>query len=395
MSSKPKTFKRLMVQKLTSNFREAVSIDTSEICHPKEGEVCVRNKYVGINATDVNVTKGRYASVGAKLPFGAGLENHSQTSMPPRGFEPEAMVPKARTLANWSSGRANVEEEVYVIEGLGEIVEVGKNVKNLHVGAYVAYMNSRINSYAEYVCVPAEEVYAIPELHPDYLVLLVSGASASIGLDKTARITTGERVLITAAAGGAGHIAVQWAKAARCHVIGTCSTKEKEKILKELGCDRIINYKEEDLGEVLSKEYKKGIDVIWETIGGKVLETCMKNLAIKGRLVIVGGISSYKSEDKFMPAMDLSMLPQLVNRRRHYFSKSAAVIGFRRAEYRECFASYFKYMSEIYEKGHLKTITDNGEKSTGKEFLGLEGIIDGVEYLHSGKSIGKVVARLY
>ncbi|GIY18595.1 prostaglandin reductase 3 [Caerostris darwini] len=336
-----------MVQKLTSNFREAVSIDTSEICHPKEGEVCVRNKYVGINATDVNVTKGRYASVGAKLPFGAGLE------------------------------------------GLGEIVEVGKNVENLHVGAYVAYMNSRINSYAEYVCVPAEEVYAIPELNPDYLVLLVSGASASIGLDKTARITTGEKVLITAAAGGAGHIAVQWAKAARCHVIGTCSTKEKEKILTELGCDRIINYKEEDLGEVLNKEYKNGIDVIWETIGGKVLETCMKNLAIKGRLVIVGGISSYKSEDKFMPAMDLSMLPQLL------LSKSAAVIGFRRAEYRECFASYFKYMSESYEKGHLKTITDNGEKSTGKEFLGLEGIIDGVEYLHSGKSIGKVIARLH
>ncbi|GBM56787.1 hypothetical protein AVEN_38352-1 [Araneus ventricosus] len=109
MDAKPKTFKKLMVQKLTSNFREAVSIEILDMCHPSEGEVCIRNKYVGINATDVNVTKGRYASVGAKLPFGVGLE------------------------------------------GLGEIVEVGENVKVLKIGQYVAYMNSKINSYAEYV----------------------------------------------------------------------------------------------------------------------------------------------------------------------------------------------------------------------------------------------------
>ncbi|GFR06762.1 prostaglandin reductase-3 [Trichonephila clavata] len=317
------------------------------MCHPQQGEICVRNKYVGINATDINITKGRYASVGAKLPFGVGLE------------------------------------------GLGEIVEVGDQVKNLKAGQYVAYMNSRVNSYGEYVCISADEAYPIPEPKPEYLVLLVSGASASIGLDKCARIAAEDKVLITAAAGGAGHIAVQWAKAAGCYVIGTSSSEEKGKVLKDLGCDRVINYKKEDLAEVLSKEFPSGIDIIWETIGGKVFETCVKNLAIKGRLIVVGGISSYKSEDSFLPKLDLSFLPELL------LLKSASIHGFRRAEYRDCFATYFKFMSESLEKEDLRAVIDNGEKSTGKEFYGLEGIIDGVEYLHSGKSIGKVIARLY
>ncbi|GFS39955.1 prostaglandin reductase 3 [Trichonephila inaurata madagascariensis] len=205
-------------------------------------------------------------------------------------------------------------------------------------------MNSRVNSYGEYVCLSADEAYPIPEPKPEYLVLLVSGASASIGLDKCARITAEDKVLITAAAGGAGHIAVQWAKAAGCYVIGTCSSEEKEKVLKNLG--------------------------------------------LKGRLIIVGGISSYKSEDSFLPKLDLSFLPELL------LLKSASIHGFRRAEYRDCFATYFKFMSESLEKEDLRGVIDNGEKSTGKEFYGLEGIIDGVEYLHSGKSIGKVIARL-
>jgi len=52
-----------------------------------------------------------------------------------------------------------------------------------------------------------------------------------------------------------GHICVQWAKQKGCYVIGTTSSKEKEKLLKELGCDRVINYREESIDEVLTKEF--------------------------------------------------------------------------------------------------------------------------------------------
>ncbi|GIX89984.1 prostaglandin reductase 3 [Caerostris extrusa] len=333
MASKPSTCERLMVQKLTSNFREAVSIETSKMCHPNKEEICVKNKYVGINATDVNMTKGRYF-VSGKVPFGVGLE------------------------------------------AIGEIVEIGEGVKELKVGQCVAYLSSRCDAYAEYVCVPADGVFPIPEANPNYLGLLVSGLTSTIGLDKAGRIMAGESVLITAAAGGAGHIAVQWAKAADCHVIGTCSTEEKEKILKDLGCDRVINYKKEDLAEVLAKEYPKGVNVIWETIGGQVFDDCLKNLSTKGRLLIVGGISGYKTEDKeAMVKRDLSHLPEQL------LFKSAALIGFLVLEFKESFEAYFKFMCESLQAEKLKIITDDGKKSTGSEFFGMEGIIRAVEFL--------------
>ncbi|KAG8177599.1 hypothetical protein JTE90_024199 [Oedothorax gibbosus] len=205
-------------------------------------------------------------------------------------------------------------------------------------------------------------------------------------LDMRARIVAGEKVLITSAAGGVGHIAVQWAKAAECHVIGTCSSEEKEQVLKELGCDRIINYKQEDVAGVLAKEYEGGVDVVWETIGGEMLETCLANLAQNGRIVIVGGISSYKNANAVSSKMDV---PSIV------LAKAASLLGFRRGSYRECFSTYFKHLTQHFQEGKLKTIIDNGEKSTGNEFFGMEGIIRGVEYLQSGKSIGKVVARLH
>jgi len=62
----------------------------------------------------------------------------------------------------------------------------------------------------------------------------------------------------TAAAGGTGQFAVQLAKLAGNHVIGTCSSRDKVEFLKRLGCDRVINYKEEDVYSVLQKEYPKG-----------------------------------------------------------------------------------------------------------------------------------------
>ncbi len=80
---------------------------------------------------------------------------------------------------------------------------------------------------------------------------------------------TGETVLVTAAAGGTGQFAVQLAKLAGNTVIATCSTPEKVKLLKELGCDRVINYKTENLEQVLKSEYPNGVDIVYESVGGE------------------------------------------------------------------------------------------------------------------------------
>lgn len=87
---------------------------------------------------------------------------------------------------------------------------------------------------------------------------MVCGLTAAIGLDCVGQIKAGDKVLITAPAGGTGHIGVQWAKAKGAHVIGTTSSAEKAAFLKSIGVDHVINYKEEDLSTALTRDYPEG-----------------------------------------------------------------------------------------------------------------------------------------
>jgi len=82
-----------------------------------------------------------------------------------------------------------------------------------------------------------------------------SGLTAAIGLSESARIKAGETVLITAAAGGLGHLAGQWAKLKGCRVIALTSTDEKAEFLRGFHFERVINYRKEDLSRVLATEY--------------------------------------------------------------------------------------------------------------------------------------------
>ena len=102
----------------------------------------------------------------------------------------------------------------------------------------------------------ADGLTVVPKPDPEYLALFgTSGLTASIGLSEGSHLASGEKVLITAAAGGVGHIAAQWALLKGCHVIATTSNDKKQEFLKELGCHRVINYKTENLDQVLNTEY--------------------------------------------------------------------------------------------------------------------------------------------
>lgn len=128
------------------------------------------------------------------------------------------------------------------------------------------------------------------------LPLIVSGLTASLSLEHVGRMTSGETVLVTAAAGATGSFAVQLAKLNKNHVIGTCSSDEKVEFLKNIGCDRVVNYRSEDLNKVLKKEYPKGVDLVYECVGGEMYETCVQNLALKGRIIVIGMISGYEDQ---------------------------------------------------------------------------------------------------
>ena len=128
------------------------------------------------------------------------------------------------------------------------------------------------------------------------LPLIVSGLTASLSLEFVGRMSSNETVLVTAAAGATGSFAVQLAKLNGNHVIGTCSSDEKGRFLTQLGCDRVVNYRKEKLGDVLKREYPKGVDLVYECVGGDMYDTCVQNLAVKGRIVVIGMISGYEDQ---------------------------------------------------------------------------------------------------
>ncbi|KAL8584864.1 hypothetical protein ACOMHN_037569 [Nucella lapillus] len=337
----PKMMRKIIVTQLGSNFSEVTKLVEAPVPQPASGEVLVRNKYVGINASDVNFSSGRY-NASLKPPFDAGFE------------------------------------------GLGDIVAVGENT-SFKVGQPVVYLSS--GSFCDYMIVAANQVVPLPAMDPKFLPFMLSGLTAAISLDKVAEIKKGDKVLITAAAGGTGQFAVQWCKNAGCEVIGTCSTDDKVQFLKSIGCDRPINYKKEDLDEVLKAEYPNGVNVVYESIGGAVFETCLNNLAQGGRLMVIGAISGYTTD--YSGFKSTSMLPLTM------LKLSASLRGFFLMHFAGDFREYMTKLVSLYQQGKVISTVDLGDKSPLGPFKGLQTITSAVEYMYSSQNIGKILVQLY
>ena len=80
---------------------------------------------------------------------------------------------------------------------------------------------------------------------------------ACAGLEQAGQMRGGETVLVTAAAGGTGQFVVQLAKAAGNAIVATCGSDDKAALLRRLGADRVVNYRKENLKDVLRREYPK------------------------------------------------------------------------------------------------------------------------------------------
>lgn len=337
----PSVYRKLVGISLSEKFQEAVKIETVSTPTVGPRKLLVKNKYAGINASDINWTAGRYIP-GLKPPFDTGFE------------------------------------------ALGEVVQVGKDCGSFKPGDAVCYMRS--GAFGEYTVLPARLAIPTPNLDPQYLTFLVSGLTASIALEKVGQLQKGDTVLVTAAAGGTGQFAIQLAKLAGCHVIGTCSSDDKCQFLQRLGCDRPVNYKKEDLGEVLKREYPKGINVVYEGVGGEMFNTCVKNLAVGGRVIVIGFISNYKNGN-FASRPNIPLYQILL-------SKSASVRGFFLQNHEADMPSHFAKLVQLHSAGKLTSAVDMGERYSGGPFKGLESVFNAVDYLYTGKSSGKVVVDL-
>ncbi|GGT04514.1 NADPH:quinone reductase [Streptomyces kurssanovii] len=150
----------------------------------------------------------------------------------------------------------------------GVVEQVGPGVTLYRPGDEVFGMPEfprQAGGYAEYVTGPARHFAPKPAglTHIEAAALPLAGLTAWQALVETAGLTDGQRVLIHAAAGGVGHLAVQIAAARGAQVIGT-AREDKHALLKELGADELIDYTRQDFATVLGRT----VDVVLDSIGG-------------------------------------------------------------------------------------------------------------------------------
>jgi NADPH-dependent curcumin reductase CurA len=121
-----------------------------------------------------------------------------------------------------------------------------------------------------------------------------AGATAWFGLVEVGRIRTGDRVLVSAAAGGVGSVAGQIAKRRGAGlVVGTAGSEAKCRWLRDtLGYDAVINYRSDDVAARLRELFPDGIDLFFDNVGGELLDTALGNLAMHARVVVCGFIAT-------------------------------------------------------------------------------------------------------
>jgi len=173
----------------------------------------------------------------------------------------------------------------------GVVEAVGRGVTRFATGERVFGMPRfphEAAAYAEYVTSPSRQLARIPERLGDVeaAALPLAGLTAWQALVETADVEPGQRVLILAAAGGVGHLAVQIAKARGAYVIGTARSA-KHTFLTELGADETIDYTREAV-----EERVRDVDVVLDLVGGETSPSALPSLRDNGIFITAPSSSS-------------------------------------------------------------------------------------------------------
>lgn len=234
---------------LCKHYGPPSSLVVEEVPSPKpgEGQVLITVHACGVNFPDTLIIEGKYQFKPA-LPFSPGAE----------------------------------------VAGI--VKEVGPGVTGFQPGDRVIGATTW-GGYAQEALAQAERVIRMPEgmdFQTASAFLLTYGTSHHALKDR-AELKAGETVLVLGAAGGVGLAAVDIAKVMGARVIAAASTEEKLAVCRQHGADETINYATEDLRERLKAlTGGRGVDVVYDPVGGDLSEPAMRSMAWRGRFLVVG-----------------------------------------------------------------------------------------------------------
>ncbi|WP_310495930.1 NADP-dependent oxidoreductase, partial [Sandarakinorhabdus sp.] len=207
----------------------------------------------------------------------------------------------------------------------------------------------------------------------------VTGLTAWFGLTDLGQPVAGDVVLVSGAAGATGSVVVQIAKALGCKVIGIAGGPEKcAWVMDVAGADACIDYRAGNVARAIREHAPKGVNVIFENVGGEILDAGLANLALRARIVLCGGISSYNDtgEDR-SPGL------------RNYMNITvmrARMMGFIVLDYAKRYGEGVAALADLMAQGKLKTAEDIQH--------GFENCPATLRRLFEGKNFGKQLLKL-
>jgi len=214
---------------------------------PAAGEVRIRVEAAGVNFPDALIIQKKY-QVQPPLPFVPGTEV------------------------------------------AGTVDAVGEGVSRLKVGdRVVAFVG--IGGFAQYVCASQLQVAPLP---PGIDMAAAAGftltyATSQHALVERGQLKAGETLLVLGAAGGVGLAAVELGKLAGARVIAAASSRDKLEAARKAGADELIDYSQADLREeVRTMTDGRGVDVVYDPVGGAYTAAALRTLAWRGRLLVIG-----------------------------------------------------------------------------------------------------------
>lgn len=191
------------------------------------------------------------------------------------------------------------------VEGAGMVTAVGEGVKRFSVGDRVAYASRPIGSYATVRNLAVDLLLHLPDevSFDQAAAATLQGLTAHMLVNRVTNLQPGDTALVHAAAGGLGSLLTQWLKYEGCHVIGTVGSEAKAAVALNQGCDHAILYNEEPFVDaVLRLTTGKGVDAVFEGLGGQVFHDSLTILKPFGHLVNLGQVA------QGLPAVELSEL---------------------------------------------------------------------------------------
>lgn len=262
-------------------------------------------------------------------------------------------------------------------EAAGVVSSVGEGVTHVKVGDKVMSLTG-FGAFAEQVAVSAYNVMPMPagmEFTQAAAFSMTYGTSMH-ALKQRANLQPGETLLVLGASGGVGLAAVEIAKAMGARVIAAASSAEKLEVARQAGADVLINYSEESLKERLKEITDgKGVDVIYDPVGGSFFEEAFRSIAWNGRFLVVGFAAGGG-----IPALPAN-LPLL---------KGASLVGvfwgaFAQRQPQDNLAN-FQQLVKWFDEGKLKPLVS--------QTYPLEQAAEAINHLGQRRAIGKVVVTV-